>query len=45
VSLLLSPPPGAGQFLRYEYYKGGKWVGAKTKNGKSVAVDAFGIPV
>jgi hypothetical protein len=26
-------------------YKGGKLVGAKTKNGKSVAVDAFGIPV
>jgi hypothetical protein len=44
VSLLLTPPTGQGQFLRY-LYKHGQLVGAKNRSGKSVAVDAFGIPV
>lgn len=44
VSLLLSPAPNQGVFLRYEYKKG-KLVSARAKNGKKVAVDAFGIPV
>jgi len=43
-SLLLTPAPGAGQFLRYQY-KGGKLEGARSKSGKKVAVDGFGIPV
>ena len=43
-SLLLSPAPGAGVFLRYRYV-GGKLAGAKSKSGKKVPVDAFGIPV
>jgi hypothetical protein len=43
-SLLLSPAPDQGPFLRYEYKKG-KLVSAHGKNGKKVAVDAFGIPV
>jgi hypothetical protein len=44
VSLLLTPAPAQGQFLRYRY-QNGHLVGAKKKNGQSVAVDAFGIPV
>jgi hypothetical protein len=44
VSLLLTPPEGQGEFLRYRY-NGGTLVGAKKKNGRSVAVDAFGIPI
>ena len=44
VGLLLTPPVGAGKFLRYDY-KAGKLIGARTKSGKKVAVDAFGIPV
>jgi hypothetical protein len=44
VSLLLTPPPGQGQFLRYRY-QNGQLAGAKKKNGQSVAVDAFGIPI
>jgi Uracil DNA glycosylase superfamily. len=43
-SLLLTPAPGAGAFLRYEY-RSGNLVGAKTKSGKKVVVDAFGIPL
>lgn len=44
VSLLLTPPPGQGQFLRYRY-QDGQLAGATNKNGQNVAVDAFGIPV
>jgi hypothetical protein len=44
VSLLLTPPVGHGEFLRYRY-KNGVLVGTKNKAGKAVAVDAFGIPV
>jgi hypothetical protein len=44
VSLLLTPPDGQGQFLRYQY-QDGKLAGAKDKSGKNVAVDASGIPV
>ena len=44
VSLLLTPAPGAGKFLRY-LYKKGKLVGAKSKSGRKVDVDGFGIPV
>jgi hypothetical protein len=44
VSLLLSPPAGQGEFLRYRY-QNGKLIGAKRKNGKNVTVDAFGIPI
>jgi hypothetical protein len=44
VSLLLSPPPGQGRFLRYRY-KDGRLVRATTKSGKTVATDANGIPV
>ena len=32
------------EFLRYEY-KGGTLIGARTKSGKKVPVDAFEIPV
>jgi hypothetical protein len=44
VSLLLTPPPGQGQFLQYRYQQG-QLVGAKNKNGQNVPVDAFGIPL
>ncbi len=44
ISLLLTPAPGQGIFLRYKY-DAGKLVGAKNKSGKNVTVDAFGIPV
>jgi hypothetical protein len=44
VSLLLTPAPGQGQFLRYKY-QNGNLLGAKKKNGQNVPVDAFGIPV
>jgi hypothetical protein len=44
VSLLLSPALNQGVFVRHEYNKG-KIVGARWKNGKTVAVDAFGVPV
>ena len=43
VSLLLSPPVGSGEFLRYRY-ENGQLIGAKRKNGRKVNVDAFGIP-
>jgi hypothetical protein len=44
VSLLLTPPAGQGQFLRYRY-QNGQLAGAKNKSGQAVAVDGFGIPV
>jgi hypothetical protein len=44
VSLLLSPPPGQGQFLRYRY-KDGHLLKTTTKSGKTVATDANGIPI
>ncbi len=43
-SLVLTPPPGQGQTLRYIYSKGAL-VGARTKGGKQVAIDASGIPI
>jgi hypothetical protein len=43
VSLLLTPPDGQGQFLRYRYANG-TLAGAKNKNGQNVPVNAFGIP-
>lgn len=43
-SLLLTPAPGQGEFLRYKYAKG-KLVGAKNSKGKNVAVDGSGLPV
>ena len=43
-SLLLTPPAGQGEFLRYRY-QNGKLVGARNKNGKNVTVDPFGIPI
>ncbi len=43
VSLLLTPPAGRGQFLRYRY-QNGALAGAKDKNGHNVAVDSSGIP-
>lgn len=43
-SLLLTPAPGQGDFLRYRY-ENGQYVGAKKKNGTSQATDGFGIPV
>jgi len=44
VSLLLSPPPGQGQFRRYRY-KGGRLFQTTTRDGKTVATDANGIPI
>ena len=44
VSLLLTPPAGQGQFLRYRYHNG-QLAGAKNKSGRNVVVDTFGIPV
>jgi hypothetical protein len=44
VSLLLTPPAGQGQFLRYRY-QNGRLVGAKNQSGQDVAVDASGLPV
>ena len=44
VSLLLTPPDGQGPALRYHYHNG-TLTGAKDQHGKTVAVDAFGIPV
>jgi hypothetical protein len=44
VSLLLSPPPTQGTFLRYRY-KDGHLIKATTKSGKTVPTDAYGIPV
>jgi hypothetical protein len=43
VSLLLTPAPGQGRFLRY-VYSNGALAGARSKSGRKVAVDAFGIP-
>jgi hypothetical protein len=43
VSLELTPAPGQGSFLRYTY-KQGKLISATNKSGKTVIVDAFGIP-
>jgi len=43
-SLLLTPAPEQGQFLRYKY-EGGLLKSAKKRNGQNVTVDAFGIPV
>jgi hypothetical protein len=44
ISLLLTPAPGQGQFLRYRY-QNGHLAGAKNKSGHNVTVDQFGIPV
>ncbi|HEX6106998.1 MAG TPA: hypothetical protein VFZ26_15530 [Gemmatimonadales bacterium] len=44
VSLLLQPPPRSGRFLRY-HYKDGKLDAARSKSGRRVKVDAFGIPL
>ncbi|HTP29311.1 MAG TPA: hypothetical protein VMK12_27065 [Anaeromyxobacteraceae bacterium] len=44
VSLMLRPPPGQGQALRYEY-KGGKLSKTLDMNGKHVKTDPYGIPV
>jgi hypothetical protein len=44
VSLLLSPPPGQGLFLKYRY-GGGKLIKTTKKNGATVATDACGIPL
>ena len=44
VSLVLTPPPGSGQLLRYKY-KDGRLLGARNKSGKNVPVDGFGIPL
>jgi hypothetical protein len=44
VSLMLTPAPGMGVFLRY-LYKKGKLKGAKGADGNSMAVDGFGIPL
>jgi hypothetical protein len=44
LSLVLTPAPGAGPFLRYQY-NAGKLIGATDKNGKNVTVDQFGIPL
>ena len=43
-SLLLTPAPGQGNFLRYRY-ENGLYVGAKKKNGTAQATDGFGMPV
>lgn len=43
-SLILTPPAGQGQWLRY-HYQNGHLIGAKSKNGKNVAVDQFGLEV
>jgi len=43
VSLLLTPPAGQGQFLRY-HYTNGTLTGARDKAGTNVPVDANGIP-
>ena len=43
-SLLLTPAPGQGDFLRYRY-ENGQYVGAKKSNGTPQATDSFGIPV
>jgi hypothetical protein len=43
VSLLLTPAPGQGTFLRYKY-DAGELAGARNKSGSKVPVDAFGIP-
>jgi len=42
-SLLLTPAPGQGEFLRYRF-QNGRYVGAKRRNGTAQATDAFGIP-
>ena len=44
LSLLLTPAPGQGDFLRYGY-KDGKLLTAKRKNGTIVPIDEFGIPI
>jgi hypothetical protein len=44
LSLLLTPPAGQGQLLRYRYHDG-TLAGAKDSSGKNVPVDASGIPV
>jgi hypothetical protein len=44
VSLLLTPPPGQGDFLRYRY-KDGALLRTTRRNGQTVATDGFGIPV
>jgi len=43
VSLNMTPPLDQGPFLRYRY-QDGQLIGATDKNGRAVAVDAFGIP-
>ena len=42
-SLLLTPSPGHGQFLRYRY-ENGHLVGATDKNGLNVPINGSGIP-
>lgn len=44
VSLLLTPPAGQGQFLRYRY-QNGHLAGATDQLGQNVAVDGSGFPV
>jgi hypothetical protein len=44
VSLVLTPAPGQGDSLRYEYANG-SLARATNTSGQIVAVDAFGIPV
>lgn len=43
-SLILSPPPGQGEVLRYRF-KDGKLVRTTRKNGQVVVTDESGIPV
>jgi hypothetical protein len=43
-SLLLTPAPGQGDFLRYRY-EDGQYTGAKKKNGTAQPTDGFGIPI
>ena len=44
ISLELTPPPGQGQFVRY-HYDSGRLLGATSKTGENVPVDAFGLPL
>lgn len=43
VSLILAPPPGQGDVLRYRYRNGSLFKTTR-KNGQVVATDPFGIP-
>jgi len=44
VSLVLTPPAGQGQFLRY-LYRDGRLIGATNQSGQDVPVDASGLPL